>query len=260
MPQQQQHQQGAGQQQQDMVTNTQLLAHMQRMERQFKEDLQGVRTEQASFKPWARDEFKKVLRNQQKYGGTITQAFTRQNPGRQARIRNDNATAAAQERQQTLQQPQRQQQGNQNAQQQQRQQQQLTQAPPPRATNQRVRLGISPHAKLQNNLRSLHELWEEYVFGIGDNKPAKEWTNDERNGQGKPTANKYCRRMKVWRIQSYLTRIGYTIEAANDKIVDVYATDKVTSIIVCITNEQKNPNLSFIGGQRFNPRLIVNQQ
>ena len=96
------------------------------------------------------------------------------------------------------------------------------------------------------------------MFGIGDNKPAKDWTTDERNGQGRPLRNKYSRRNKVWRLQSYLVGAGYTIEAANQKIIDVYETDKPTPIIMIIGNEQKNPNYSYIGSQRFNPRFIVN--
>ena len=45
-----------------------------------------------------------------------------------------------------------------------------------RITNRPVRLGLNPRAKLAKNLRNLHEFWEEYMFGIGDNKAAKDFT------------------------------------------------------------------------------------
>ena len=35
-------------------------------------------------------------------------------------------------------------------------------------------------ARLENNIHCLHQLWIEYQFGIGSNKPAKEFTARER--------------------------------------------------------------------------------
>ena len=110
--------------------------------------------------------------------------------------------------------------------------------------------------------RSLYELWEEYWFGIGDNKAAKDFTTDDRNGLGKPFANKYSRRNRIWRIQHYLINCGLDIHAANRRIKDVYGTDRITSLIHIIDRDQKNPNYPFIGSprnrQRFNPRIVVN--
>lgn len=228
----------------DPITNSQLLAVIQRFERELRQEMQGIRTEQASFKPWAKQEFKRVLINQQKYGGYISNAFARQDPNRQRAIRTDNAAA---ERQRAALPP-----------------QQELRTPRTRTqdllspTTVRVRQGISANARLEKNIRNLHELWTEFLFGIGDNKAAKDWTTDEKNGQGKPVANKFSKRLKIWRLQSYLTSVGYTIEAANDRIIEVYGTDKLTTLIIKITHEQKNPNYHFLGGQRFNPRFIVN--
>ena len=56
-----------------------------------------------------------------------------------------------------------------------------------------------PMLRLTDNIRSLHHLWEEYLFDIGDYKPAKDFTNDEVNGQGKAFANKYSTRFGVYR-------------------------------------------------------------
>jgi hypothetical protein len=38
---------------------------------------------------------------------------------------------------------------------------------------------ISPNARLQPNIRTLAELWQEYELGIGSNKPAKNFTSYE---------------------------------------------------------------------------------
>ena len=122
-----------------------------------------------------------------------------------------------------------------------------------------MRYNPSPNAKLAKGLRNLAEFWEEYVFGIGNNKPAKDFTKDDRNGQTRPFKTQYSRRNKIWRLQAYLVRVGYTPEAANAKIVEVYGTAVPTLIIVIIGREQKNPNFPFIGKQRFNPRFIVNE-
>ncbi len=96
------------------------------------------------------------------------------------------------------------------------------------------------------------------MFGVGENKAAKDFSRDEINGQGHPFKNKYWRRMKIWRLQGYLMNHGFTLEAANGKIQDVYGTEKITPLIVVITRHQKNPNYPFIGQQRFHPRLVIN--
>ena len=62
--------------------------------------------------------------------------------------------------------------------------------------------------------------------------------------------------MKIWRIQNYLINRGLNIEAANDLIIDVYGTDKVTSLAIAIQHYQKDPSHPFIGSQRFHPRLV----
>ena len=227
-----------GMQQEDPISNVQLLAVLQEMKRDLQQQLEGIRTEQGTFKPWARENFKLVIKNQQKYGGYINNAFAHQDPRRQRFIANENQAIARQRTEPPA--------------------RELHTTPRVTPTTVRVRQGINPHAKLEKNLRNLTELWTEYMFGVGDNKAAKDWTTDEKNGQGKPTANKYCRRMKIWRIQAYLLGVGYSIEAANDRIIEVYGTDKITTLTVKITHEQKNPNYQFLGGQRFNPRFIVN--
>ena len=97
------------------------------------------------------------------------------------------------------------------------------------------------------------------MFGIGDNKPAKDFTTNEVNGQGASFKNKYSRCSKIWRIQRYLINCGFNVEAANGRLVEVYGTDKPTPLCMIVQRDQKNPNYPFVGSQRFNPRLVINR-
>lgn len=232
------------------ISNEQILAHLQQEQRRRQQWEAKIEAEVSAIKPFVDIKFQQLVTNQRRFGGTISQAFARQSPQYQQRNRYHQAAVYQQQQQRGVVTPQAP-----------RQPPTLPPRPPPpppRVSNQRVRLGISPYAKLEKNLKNLHEFWEEYMFGIGENKAAKDFTKDERNGQGKPAANKYSRRLKIWRLQAYLTRVGYTIEAANQRIIDVYGHDKPTPIIFMIMNEQKNPAYQFVGSQRFNPRFIVN--
>ena len=171
-----------------------------------------------------------MINNQRRFGGTIEGALARQNPQRQ-RLAQEHALAQAAQQQQRRQQP--------------------TQLPN-RAAD------IDPHAKLATNLRSLLDFWREYQFGIGDNKPARSFTNAEKNQQGAAFKQKYWRRMKIWRIQSYLINASLTIEEANQRIINAFEHDSPTAIIHCIIRDQKHPTYQFVGCQRFRPRLLVN--
>jgi hypothetical protein len=55
---------------------------------------------------------------------------------------------------------------------------------------------FSPNARLEPNIRTLADLWEEYEFGIGTNKAAKNFTKDEVNGQGDSFKVMYGRHAK----------------------------------------------------------------
>ena len=64
-----------------IVTNEQLLAFMREERRERKAFEAAIRREIGEFKPWAKEEFKKVITNQKRLGGTIHQAFARQDLG-----------------------------------------------------------------------------------------------------------------------------------------------------------------------------------
>ena len=187
--------------------NRQILAAVLRMERNQEAQLQAIRNEQNAQRQWMEQHFQRVLVNQRKYGGTIESGLARMNPRRREFVQQE-ATAVAMQRRRAQENP---------------------------APNLMPTRAIAPEAKLEPNIRCLLDYWREYSVGIGSNKPAKDFTTDEKNGQGVPFKMKYSRRLKIWRYQVYLLNAGLTIEAANSRLIDVYGTDKPSSIIHCIT-------------------------
>ena len=97
--------------------------------------------------------------------------------------------------------------------------------------------GISTQsASLSPHPRTLYELWDEYVIGIGGRKPAREFTSRDR---GK-LKYKYYRRKKLWDLVSALTRSGLTHHVAIDRIYQVYGRqNSVTTIIAAIKRDGK---------------------
>ena len=101
----------------------------------------------------------------------------------------------------------------------------------------RLTEGISTQsASLSPHPRTLYELWDEYVIGIGGRKPAREFTSRDR---GK-LKYKYYRRKKLWDLVSALTRSGLTHLVAIDRIYQVYGRqNSVTTIIAAIKRDGK---------------------
>ena len=98
--QQQQQQQQQGQQQHHQTTDpAATIAYMQRMERNMKQELRAIRSEQTAARAWMKEQFDRVVSNQRRFGGTIGQALARQHQGRQARNRQHAAAQAQQQRQ-----------------------------------------------------------------------------------------------------------------------------------------------------------------
>jgi hypothetical protein len=84
-------------------------------------------------------------------------------------------------------------------------------------------------ATLAPHPRNLHVLWQEYEYGIGGRKPAKDFTAAER---GKVKYG-YHRRKVVWDVISLRVRAGDSAQIAVDRIYDIYggAGSTVSSII-----------------------------
>ena len=89
---------------------------------------------------------------------------------------------------------------------------------------------LSPHP------RDLYTLWQEYEFGIGGRKPARQFTMGER-AKVKFT---YCRRKIVWDVIDRLVRSGYTAQVAIDKIYEVYGRVSVSDMIKRMRQDTRN--------------------
>ena len=84
---------------------------------------------------------------------------------------------------------------------------------------------------------SLHVLWQEYEFGIGGRKAAKEFSASER---GRVKFN-YSLRNHFWQLLKDMIRRGYTHTAAIDKIYSVYGKNlSTTRILREIWKDTKN--------------------
>jgi len=99
-------------------------------------------------------------------------------------------------------------------------------------------------ATLSQQPRTLLLLWEEYQFGIGGRKPAKDWTSRERNNREDGIKQKYYRRNIVWQSIDRQVRAGLTAAAACHQIRNHYGfRDSVTSIINKMKFDRTNNRL-----------------
>ncbi|KAG7340742.1 glycolytic enzyme transcriptional activator [Nitzschia inconspicua] len=73
-------------------------------------------------------------------------------------------------------------------------------------------------AELSSGPKTLHQLWDEYMFGIGGRKPAKDFTPEER----KKCRHRYFRRKPVWDCIQHHINYGYSPAAACERIHQCY--------------------------------------
>ena len=89
---------------------------------------------------------------------------------------------------------------------------------------------------LTRNPRSIHELWDEWQFGIGNRIPAKDFTSRDR-GNCKYT---FHRRKVVWDKVSEMVRSGWNAVEACHRIYTVYGrSSSVTQIINAMRKDRK---------------------
>jgi hypothetical protein len=69
------------------------------------------------------------------------------------------------------------------------------------------------------------------VEGIGDRKPAKNFTSAERNNKTGGLKQKFYRRLLVWKTQARLCDGGRDILATNNLIHTITGTTTVTGVI-----------------------------
>jgi len=206
--------------------NATLLACMQCMEASHNQQPHAMRAEQLAHRQWSKQQFDLLIANQQRFGGTTPQALSRQDPQQQQRRH----TGA-------------------------HQQQQLERTVNPRAALEPTR-NVDRNAVLHPRMQTLAGMWEEFQFGIGDNKPAKSFSLAEKNHR--KHKQMHYRRSKIWKLQCHLTNAGYSVHEANARMSDVYNSTKITSIIMQIIRDQKNQSYNFVGSQRIHPWLHVN--
>ena len=75
-------------------------------------------------------------------------------------------------------------------------------------------------AQLLNKPKTLSILWREYMFGVGRNKPAKDFTSQERNTE--KNKNVYTRRKPFWLLVGRMTNAGWNDQVACEVIQETY--------------------------------------
>ncbi|KAI2497397.1 hypothetical protein MHU86_17108 [Fragilaria crotonensis] len=105
----------------------------------------------------------------------------------------------------------------------------------------RPALAMTSPATLMPNPRSLYDLWNEYLHGVGGRKPARLFSETER-GQVK---YKYSRRKVIWDVIRNLVSLGHSLQRAIDMIYNVYGPQtSVTEIINRLRKDKNNGTLN----------------
>jgi hypothetical protein len=242
-----QQQQQQQQQEQRESNNRETLALSQHHHQEVLQRLDMLQAEQQATRAWMQQMFDRVITNQRRYGGTVHSSFARGNRQEQQRRdlqqqqaasdnNNDNGAATRAPRAAGP----------------------GAQGPAARARPARL-VGGDRHARLVPRPRCLYELWQEYQFGIGNNKPAKNFTMGERNSRDEGLKQKYHYRNKVWKLQSYMFNAGWTVEGMNAEISRVYNSSHVTAIVKGITADSKKQAYPMVDmvGFRINPRFFA---
>ena len=90
---------------------------------------------------------------------------------------------------------------------------------------------------LSRNPSTLHEIWNEWEFGIGNRKAAKDFSIAERGN----CKYAYHRRKVVWDTVGQMVRSGWNAAEACNKIYSVYGQQSsVTNIINQMRKDRKN--------------------
>ena len=84
-------------------------------------------------------------------------------------------------------------------------------------------------------------MWREYIHGIGNNKPAIEFTSAER---GKCKV-KYSRRKIIWKLITKLVDRGLSATEAIDCIYTACGPNLPTELITRLRKDQDNGTLPF---------------
>ena len=104
-----------------------------------------------------------------------------------------------------------------------------------RSTSQSVSPGVPAGAKLSKSPNDLYVLWQEYQFGVGGRKAAKDFTYSEK-GQNRFA---YSRRKVFWDVVEKMMSRGFTSGAAIDKIYQVYGPRLSVTVIIKLLRQDR---------------------
>jgi hypothetical protein len=117
------------------------------------------------------------------------------------------------------------------------------QAPTGNRRNSKETRGPLNRGCVLNRVHNLHELWQEWEWGINGSKPAKLWLPHERGGK---QASTFCRRKYFWDEVIRHCNHGYDYRAAIDRIYTVYGRTSISSILKRMSQDKgKNPGLKL---------------
>ena len=111
---------------------------------------------------------------------------------------------------------------------------------------------IDTSAQLVDHPKTLSILWREWMFGIGRNKPAVNFTPQERNN--KDNKNKYLKRKQFWMLLGRMVNANIHADAACERVFEVYTlvagATNISAILEAIRKDKKNdvhrPGLSVL--------------
>jgi hypothetical protein len=225
------------------MNNGEMMALSQHQHQEILQRIDMLQAEQQAQRAWMQQMFDRVITNQRRYGGTVHSSFARGNRQEQQRRTLQQQRAAADAAAEAM--------DGANAAERPARAEATAAVVTPRPRPRAAGPAVSREAKLVGRPRCLYELWQEYQFGIGNNKPAKNFTTAERNNRVDGLKQKYHYRNKVWKLQSYMFNAGWTVEGMNAEISRVYNSSHVTTIIKGITTDSKNAQHPMVANVGF---------
>jgi hypothetical protein len=99
-------------------------------------------------------------------------------------------------------------------------------------------------ARLVHKPTAVLQLWQEYKVGLNGNKPAQQFTMNERNSS-RDLKTMWHRRNKVWALIERMIQRGFSAEMAIHRIEQVYGSNiSITTLIQKIQADKgDHPNL-----------------
>ena len=199
--------QGGGAAQQHVLQT--VVVQQRNLQRQLEQMQVAMHNMDQNSRVYMENKFRVLNNNIRRFGGTIQGGFVRQDPNRQAEVRQERREAGA------------------------------ARANQPNFNPFQRRRRHWP--KLTPNIKDLNLLWGEYQHGLVGQKAAKDWTREERGGGGDSTVKQtYYRRNTIWKLQQHLVNKGMIIHAANMQIEATYGRGvSLTNISKAIVRDRR---------------------